>query len=214
MDDYTLLEAWTAYESGDYELATKIWNLLIERTSDPETRQSHLLGYTYVLVAQKEFEKSREILKQLYTETNDHVYLHQLAMVERESGNYDEALDYLQQERVKLAADNAFGRASNAYEMSLIAFKQEDTEAARQHLELGLADAKKSSDPMMEGCLLRLQGDMAASAGSQEPARRAYEKARTCFEKAQDILAVGEIEIRLEALEMPPPDLEADLAAE
>lgn len=201
MTHYTLMDAWQQYEAGNYELAAQIWQALIKMAPDQDSRRNHELGYSYVLVGQRNFVAARELLQRLYEETQESSYLHQLGLVEREAGDYDAALRYLEQERAALAPEDHFRIAVNAYELGLIAFKQEEGQKARQYAETSLKSALKMQDAMSEGCARRLLGDLAAASGDSERARSHYADARLAFRLAQDSLAVKEIEIRLDALD-------------
>jgi len=198
---YTLLDAWEAYENGKLELAAQIWEALIATAPDADTRRNHELGYSYVLIAQKEFEQARSMLQQNHRETLSTVYLHQLGIVEREAGRYEEALQCFTQEREVLTPENYFALAANAHELGMLSFKLNQTEAAQHHAESCLADARRAQDTLTEGCALRLLGDMAAAGGELEQAREQYAAAQVCFTQLEDNTAVQEIQIRLAALD-------------
>lgn len=198
---YTLLDAWDAYEKGQLDLAADIWQALIQSAPDEDIRRNHELGYSYVLIARKDFAQARQMLQESYRQTLSTVYLHQLGIVEREAGNYTEAMQCFAQEREVLTPENSFGLAANAHEMGMLAFKMNDPETAVQHAERCLVDARRGQDAFTEGCALRLLGDIAAAGGELEQARSHYRSAGQAFVSVPDEAAVQEVQIRLQALD-------------
>lgn len=198
---FTLLDAWDAYEKDQLDRAAEIWRALIQAAPDEDTRRSHELGYSYVLIAQKDFLQARQLLQENYRQTLSTAYLHQLGILEREAGNYLDALRCFEQEREVLTPDNSYALAANAHEQGMLAFKLDQPEAARRHAEHCLADARRGQDVFTEGCALRLLGDISAAGGELESARDFYQSAEQCFQQAEDVAAVQEVRIRRQALD-------------
>lgn len=190
--------AWEAFEGENYELAERMWTQLIEEASDTGKKDNLLNSYCYTLCKLGKFEMAHLIYENLFHKKGDHIYLHQLGMVERERGNFLKALDYILKERdlvlsgkTSLPRDLALG--AGCYEIGklyeLLGRKDEAFQAAAECLEY----AMRGDDQIMLACAFRLWGDLEHN---RDPKASVlfYEMALATFECAGDSAGAMEIE--------------------
>ena len=154
--EYTTNDAWTAYESGNYNKAKEIWKIILDTNNSDEAQS----GYCYTLCSLKEFDEARMIYQGLRAKTNDHLYLHQLCMVEREAQNYDKAMDYIKREAKLINESDSLMFAANLYEQAKISELMGDIDIA---LEIAIKCDEislKCDDLIMKACSKRLLGDV------------------------------------------------------
>ncbi|RTR28610.1 tetratricopeptide repeat protein [Deinococcus radiophilus] len=194
-----LAQAWAAIEAGHYAEA----EALLRADTTPEGR--HALGYAYTFAGN--FGAARAVYQQLCQaakgEADEHRYLHQLGMVEREAGDHAAALALFEQER-KLIERQGLGPlecAVNGYELALSRHALGQEREAHAALADAFAEAVTADDATTLGCLWRLAGDFARADDNAEAAQDAYTHARTHFAAAEDTAAVEEIQGRLAGLE-------------
>jgi tetratricopeptide (TPR) repeat protein len=208
-------DAWNAYESRDFATAERIWIKLLDEAESDEERHSHVVGFGYVLVAQKRFNEARYLFRRLITEDgNEHVFWHQLAYVEREAGNLDESLRLIEKEAELLDAACAVAscphlpRAVNAYEQGFLRLLMGRLDEAEEWAERCIDLSLKTSDFVAHGCAFRLLGDLCArrfyeadiSLGAVGPlytAREAYARSLSAFDRAGDLIGTREVRARI-----------------
>ena len=185
-------------ESGAAQQAEEMCRLCLKECSNARDFEDleNLLGYT--LLAQRRFDEARQLYHDLYDRSGDHRFLHQQAMVEREAGCYEEALDLIRRESDLLQPGSHLELAANLYEASLLSYFLEKEEDAHLHAEACLKHALQCDDDIMQGCAWRLCGELAK--GDPDTARNHFHKALEVFERAGDSIAVTEIRYYLENL--------------
>lgn len=197
---YSLVDAWQAYEAGQYELAATIWKALIEVAPDAETRRSHALGYSYVLVAQQKWTEARTLLQQLQAETGEPVYFHQLGLLERQAGNSQAAQTAFDAEARLLPADDDWSRAANLRERAVTALLTGETRLALAWAEESLLLARKLGDAGLEAQSHRLLGEVAQAEGNLQRARECYADAAVAYAMNGDALGEQEMADRINRL--------------
>ncbi len=183
----------------DFTAAVEIWEDLIASSSSEAERDSLRNQYCYVLVSWKRFDMAREIYEQLYDETGNHIYVHQLGMVEREAGKYLQAVALFRQEDAMLSDDDNLSKAANLYEQGLLASLIGNHDSALKLAYRCLDLSVKADDSVMHGCALRLLGDLCRR-GNPDQAKDYYYRSRNAFEAAGDEIACREIDEKLEAV--------------
>ncbi|MEF2277977.1 hypothetical protein V3W47_06660 [Deinococcus sp. YIM 134068] len=159
----------------------------------------------YALAHDGHFDAAREVYARLRAvhagEPGEHIFVHQLGMVERLAGNHRAALRLFTEERVLIEslpeAERPFKRAVSGYEVGVNLLALGDVAAARAVLADALADAGSADDPMTLGCVHRALGDLAAREGELDATRREYDLAGAAFLKAGDERAAAEVQARL-----------------
>lgn len=201
MTYYTLVDAWQAYQEKRYDQATEIFKALIAQSRDQSSRHEHQLGYAYVLIAQRDFAAARELLNILNQEQpQTPAYLHQLALLESELGQWTSAGDYLSQELDCIESTDALALAQNHYWQGWAAYQQQDYALAQAQADESLAAAQSANSQTAIGEAWRLAGDIALITGQKEAARMAYDSAQAAFSEDHNLEAIETIKIRLEKL--------------
>lgn len=196
MSDETERQAWEAYEREEYATAADLWEQLIRYASNETDGDRFRHGYGYALVGLKRFEEARVIYQQLFDKTGSHVFLHQLGMVARESGEHSKAAELFRHERSILRTDDSLPLAANLFEQGLVESLLGNQKSAIEIANRCLAVSMKTKDMVMHGCAYRLLGDLSRSEWP-DMATSYYYKARKAFEEAGDKIACGEVDERL-----------------
>lgn len=186
--DQIVKDAWQAFEDKDYSKAKKLWQSAID--SNPE--DGVLSGHCYTLCALKDFDEARRIYNSLWYKTNSHIYLHQLCMVEREAGNYEQALSFIQREAKVLDKDNDLAVAANLYEqgkLKQLMGMMDHALAIAQECEM---KASKCDDLIMKACASRLLDEIYASSNAEASAQYML-KAANFFIEAKDEVGLSEV---------------------
>jgi tetratricopeptide (TPR) repeat protein len=185
-------KAWLAYEERNYEQAEQIWLHLLEAECDSRLRHEYQAQYAYVLVALERYDEARSVYRELYTQTQDHQYLHRLAEIEREAKNFAQALHWLTLEQETIAVSNTLARAANFYELGKV---YEETGELKQGLEFAkkcLNESSKLEDGVMKACAHRLMGDVLRHQNIEKACDH-YEQASKEFQRANELSGVEEV---------------------
>lgn len=193
-------DAWQSHDRGEFATAAAIWEVLIACSDDDSERDGLEQCYCYALVGLKRFDDARAICRRLYEKTGSHIQLHQLGMVEREAGEYAEAIMLFNKERSLLADDDLLACAANQYERGLLESLIGNRDSALILARECHAKSMETDDQVMHGCAWRLLGDLSRD-DSPEMARGHYERSRRAFMDAGDDVACRGIDGRLSTLE-------------
>lgn len=203
-----------AYSNGDdgmFKSSARIYDLLesdagaalalceelIAVAMDEAEIESLKWAKGYALVRLGHFDDARQIWQSSFANTGSHKALHQIGMVERESGNFDRALQIYLRERELIELADSVALGANLYEFTLCSWL-----AGRRDKALTYFDEYRklhSQDPIERGCFYRLEGDL--NRGSQiDLARAAYQKSSEFFRAAGAFAAAREVEEKLGSL--------------
>lgn len=195
-------KAWALYEQGEHLKAQALWEEITHACPSDE----NLSLYCYTLCALHEFERARNIYTELWERTKYHRYLHQLAMVEREAGNYKKALDYILKEATLIKTDDVLDRSANLYEQckinQLLGNINKALELAHKCDEL----SQCTTDLIMKGCAKRLLGDI-FNLNDNSQLNEAYLKSASYFSQARDYIGRDEVLKKLNGFIVESPTL-------
>lgn len=191
--------AWEAYECGDYELSRSCWATLLAGAKTQEEVDSANWGMGYALVKLGQFSDAKTIWEEIFSRTKDHKALHQIGMVERESGNYSRAFDVYQKESEMIDESDILAKSVNLYELSYCSHLKRDGASAQRYLDEYRKFTGKSGDLIEEACFLRLEGDIFSNIDVKR-AKASYELSLKKFQAASDAAGSHEILQRLEKL--------------
>jgi len=199
-----LRELWAAIDEGRNAEA----RALLEAAPALLASDEGQMALGYALAQDGLFAEARAVYATLQAahagQPGEHIFIHQLGMVERLAGDHHAALVLFTQERELIETlppgERPFKRAVNGYELGVCRLALGETEEARLALAAALADAHTADDPMTLGCVHRSLGDLAAQAGETGTARTEYEQARADFLDAGDERAAAEVQARRDAL--------------
>ena len=191
--------AWEAFESGEYELAKSRWVALLSSAQTQKNLDSFNWGLGYTLVKLGKFLDAKKIWEEIFSRTKDHKALHQVGMVERESGSYSRAFEIYLKESELIDDSDVLSKAVNLYELSFCSHLKGDAASARRYLDEYRKYTGNGGDLIEEACFLRLEGDIFSKVDSKR-AIVSYEASLGKFLAANDEVGASEIRQRLEKL--------------
>lgn len=195
-------KAWQLLLKGDFAEAKNVVRNDFTLESCEDYALLNLMGYIYL--SEKNFHKSRKIFKKYITlakEKSDfeqqHIGLHQLAMVNREQGRFEDALDCVLKEKdilEKYFENDKLKTAVNLYEIGYINFKLDNIHEALDVMNLSLYFAEQTDDLIAQACSYRGLGEISFRTGKRELAIQQFEKSFQLFKRANEKLGVETVE--------------------
>lgn len=191
------LEAWQAYEAGEYELAASIWRALIELAPDDATRRDESDGYLYTLSALARWDEARALLLRLQGETGEARYFHQLGRLETAAGQLQAALQAYDQEARLLRPDTPAALSANHLARGWLQLQAGEARQALAQAEAGLAAARGAGEVDAEAQAHRLLGEIALAQDDRPRARECFADAAVAFAMAGDPAAEQQMADRI-----------------
>lgn len=149
------LQATWDLVSDDFQLETcsdfSLLNLMLYLNLAENPQESLAICQRYISLA-----KSHKDLE------NEHIGLHQLAMVYRESGQYELALETIEAEHAIIVAyfpEDQLKLSVNNYEQGFLRFKIKRYDDAIGYLKMSLEQAQKTDDVIAQACAYRGLGE-------------------------------------------------------
>ena len=199
----TLQNAWQLFEDGDLAQAERLYRQVLA-VQPKQTMALHGLGY--VLAGLGQFDQAESCyleLLHLARHNNDevaaHRAMHQLGMVQRMAGRYEEALISLQTEAEIMPSDT-LAQSANAYEQGNVNLKMGNYTEAEPLMEQALQYALSSGDKTALACALRGTGELYLAMGLLREAQGFLEQAKQTFLEAGDRKGAGELEALLDSI--------------
>ena len=188
--------AFDAYDQGDdkeaYRLFDEMKNELTPGTEDYVTYQ-HALGYLYI--TEQKFDTARtHYLEMLAAATAEEkpAILHQLGTVEQLDSEFEQAVDYFQQEERLLDAHDVESLAANYYAQGYTKMLSGDYEGAL----LILTKARNhAQDEISQAYAERALGELYAAQSQPVEAKDYFSQAKKHFRVAGDEVGAAEIEM-------------------
>lgn len=199
--DERLNQAWALFMKRQPSQAKK----LVEGDFNLNTCQNfsfiNLMGY--LNLEDKNYETAREIYIKyisLAQEKNDnenlHMGFHQLAMVYREMGNYEQALDLIEEEKKTLTIhypEDRLKMSINNYEQAHLRLNLGRYEKALKYGTLCLEQALQTEDKIAQACAYKIVGEVNLALNKMELAKVNIKKAIELFEDAGDDVGAEEV---------------------
>ena len=126
-----------------------------------------------------------------------HIGLHQLAMVEREEEHFQKAYDLIMTEAaiiIEHFPDDVLKKSVNLYEQGYLQFKLGNIHLAEELLQETLNLALQTDDLVNHACAYRALAEVMLAKRDIKRAKLYAQKALACFEKAGD--GVGATELK------------------
>ncbi|NJK48779.1 tetratricopeptide repeat protein [Candidatus Gracilibacteria bacterium] len=204
--DSLLQQAFMAFDSGQLTQAEQLYLLAVQQHTETQNEQYKCavngLAFTYSL--QKRYDRAHELYQNLYELVCyqrdlkwQAIALHQLGMVERLAGNFQEAQQIFQHEydfRVFNLPDDFVGFSANLYEQGYLHLKLAYLLAAEQAMLKSLEMARRVEDDMCLGCSYRGIGEVYLRLGKFVRAKEAFSLSIKAFERVGDDRAVLEVQ--------------------
>lgn len=198
MTEEQLQKAWQALFDGQYHLAKQ---LVYQIEQD---NYSTLNLKAYIALEEKDFALARQFLKDYYAQAvseknleEQHIGLHQLAMVEREEEHFQKAYDLITTEAAIITEhfpNDVLKKSVNLYEQGYLQFKLENIHLAEELLQETLNLALQTDDLVNHACAYRALAEVMLAKRDIKRAKLHAQKALACFEKAGD--GVGATELK------------------
>lgn len=195
--------AFQLYEEKAYYDSKTIFEETLQSEMTNADEIQLRFGYGYPLSALglvDEAVDNYRKLGMLGENTNNHEIvsqaIHQIGMVYRESGQYQEAMTYFLQEQKMIQThfmENHLFIAANLYELGYTHLLDGNEDLAFKYLRGCLTESYKSGDPIMQACAKRAMGEFYAKQNNLETARDYFKESIQTFNKADD--EIGALEV-------------------
>lgn len=199
-------KAFKLFDEGEYKQAEKIYLACLNGLTDeqPNLYKVALNGLGYVTSHQGQYEKARQYFKEVLDislnqedKKEEAMALHQLGMVERMAGEFNDSLYYFNEEEKiwkHYFPEFYLGFSANSYEKGYIAIKQGQYDEARAFFRDSLAFAESANSSVAEGCAYRGMGELEMAKLNFDKAKIHFQQATAAFNEAGDSIAIKEIQ--------------------
>ncbi|MFD1037323.1 tetratricopeptide repeat protein [Virgibacillus byunsanensis] len=207
-----LKRAFAFLNKGNFKQAEILYLECLDRLEDSESKlyKQALHGLGFVKNELENFQEATEIYMKLLhmarkkgNKEEEGISYHQLGIVQRKSGNHDQALLHFADEHDIYHAhfpDFHLGLAVNLYESGMIYQVQNKLMEAAHMMEESLRHAKQTDDLVVIGSVYRGLGDIFKQSGDNDKAVSQYQNALAVFKQANDSQAVEEMDEKLRDL--------------
>ncbi|MDZ5589248.1 tetratricopeptide repeat protein [Enterococcus cecorum] len=155
-------------------------------------------------LAEQDYEGAIQIYQRLLTVAKEqsaneleHIAWHQLAMVYRESKQYERALILIEKERTIIDhyfADDSLKKAVNDYEQGYLRLKLGDAITAKKWMENSLQEALLTDDEVAKACSYRGLGEITLALKDKQQAKKYFQKAYEYFSKVDEKQGMKEVQ--------------------
>lgn len=195
-------KSWELFLKGKIKEA----RLLVEQEFDLDNCNNfnlmNLMGYLLLYDkdydrALKVFEKYIDLSQRHNDKENEHIGLHQLAMVYKELNKYQEALEIIGKEKniiLDYFSNNMLKQAINNYEQGYLRYKLENFDTALKYMKTSLENALKTDDIIAQACANRGLGEIYYALKKLELSKTYFEEAIKLFRYAEDNIGATEVE--------------------
>ncbi|HFI0039848.1 TPA: tetratricopeptide repeat protein [Streptococcus suis] len=197
----TIDKAWELFFEGNIAEAKE----LLEKEYQVETCLDYagLNLFAYLYLEEENFEKALLACQryiQLSRDEKDveqeHIGLHQLAMVYRSQGDFKKALELIEEEATLLATDFSKDKLKwsvNDYEQGYLRLQLGELDSALHFMKRSLENALMTDDLIAQACAYRGLGEIYATNRITDLAEQAFIQSITAFEEAGDDIGVEEV---------------------
>ena len=190
MTEEQLQKAWQALFDGQYQLTKQLVSQI------DQDNYSTLNLKAYIALEEKDFALARQFLKDYYAQAvseknleEQHIGLHQLAMVEREEEHFQKAYDLIMVEAEIITdhfPDDLLKKSVNLYEQGYLQFKLGNICLAEELLQATLNLALQTDDLINHACAYRALAEVMLAKKDINMGKSYVQQALTCFEEAGD----------------------------
>lgn len=180
--------------SDDFQLETcsdfSLLNLMAYLRLEENTQEALSIYERYITLAKK--QKDVE---------NEHIGLHQLAMVHRELNQYQLALEKIEAEHAIIVAyfpEDYLKLSVNNYEQGFLRYKLKQYDDAIGYLKMSLEQAQKTDDVIAQACAFRGLGQTYLEIKVNDLAEIHLKKAKALFVETGDDLGAEEVKLLLQ----------------
>ncbi|MGQ7324141.1 tetratricopeptide repeat protein [Streptococcus suis] len=197
----TIDKAWEFFFEGKV-VEAKQW---LEKEYQVETCLDYagLNLFAYLYLEEENFDKALlacqryvQLARKEQNAEQEHIGLHQLAMVYRSQGNFKKALKLIEEEATLLATDFSEDKLKwsvNDYEQGYLRLQLGELESALHFMKRSLENALMTDDLIAQACAYRGLGEIYATSRITDLAEQAFMQSITAFEEADDDIGVEEV---------------------
>lgn len=197
----TIDKAWEYFFEGKVVEAKQ----LLEKEYQVETCLEYAILnlFAYIYLDEQNFDKSLlacqgyvQLARNEKNTEQEHIGLHQLAMVYRSQGNFKKALELIEEEAKLLSADFSEDKLKwsvNEYEQGYLRLQLGELESALHFMKRSLENALMTDDLIAQACAYRGLGEIYAASRITDLAEQAFMQSITAFEEADDDIGVEEV---------------------
>lgn len=186
-------DAWKALDELKAHEALEIWNELIQNTQDESEKDLLRSNSCNALIDLGRFDEARTIYLELFEKDQSIDSLHSLAMLERETENFKQALEYVKTAFSLIKESDHEAYAKFYYEYSKNYELLGELDQARDYCQKCHESSLLSKNQLMNALSLRLQGDLMLYSDTHR-AKGLYFKAQELFHAIGDEFACDELE--------------------
>ena len=199
--DKHINKAWELFFEGKIAEAKQ----LVEEAYQVETclEYSALNLFAYLYLEEKNGEQALlacqryiQLARSEKDVEQEHIGLHQLAMVYRSQGEFKKALELIEEEGCLIAEyfpEDKLKWSVNDYEQGYLRLKLGETDIALPFMKRSLGNALMTDDLIAQACAYRGLGEIYAASTATALAKQAFEQSITAFEEAGDDIGVREV---------------------
>ncbi|HEM5944315.1 TPA: hypothetical protein U2B00_000945 [Streptococcus suis] len=194
-------KAWEFFFEGKVLEAKQ----LLEKEYQVETCLEYevLNLFAYLYLEEENFDKALlacqhyiQLARKEQNAEQEHIGLHQLAMVYRSQGNFKKALELIEEEATLLATDFSKDKLKwsvNDYEQGYLRLQLGELDSALHFMKRSLENALMTDDLIAQACAYRGLGEIYATNRITDLAEQAFIQSITAFEEAGDDIGVEEV---------------------
>lgn len=196
------MQAWQLFSEGQVAQAKKLVAADFDLLTCEDDQLLIFMGY--VTLAEQDYEGAIQIYQRLLTVAKEqsaneleHIAWHQLAMVYRESKQYERALILIAKERTIIDhyfADDSLKKAVNDYEQGYLRLKLGDAITAKKWMENSLQEALLTDDEVAKACSYRGLGEITLALKDKQQAKKYFQKAYEHFAKVDEKQGMKEVQ--------------------
>ena len=186
--------AWDLFLEGKTSEAKKLVEQDFSIDTCTDLSLLNLMGYLFL--AEKDyslciqiFEKYIMLAQENEDKENEHIGLHQLAMIYRGQGDFHKALKLIEDEE-KIVEEHFpndnLKKAVNNYEQGYVRFKLNNLDEALTFMNLSLEQSLRTDDVISQACSYRGLGEIYLAFGDTQLANMHFEKAIEIFKSVDE----------------------------
>lgn len=202
--------AWELFFTGKSEEAAELVSDIFQLETCQDFSLLNLM--TYLALEKEDFdtalkimEKYLDLARQQLNVEQEHIGLHQLAMVYRQMNNFPKALELIELEEdiiFRHFDQDILKKAVNHYEQGYLRLKLDDLEGALSFMTLSKEEALQSDDLIAQACADRGLGEIYLTSQEIEQAKGSFESSISLFEQAEDRIGADQVKDILANIQM------------
>ncbi|MGQ7336828.1 tetratricopeptide repeat protein [Streptococcus suis] len=180
-------------------------NQLLEKEYQVETCLDYagLNLFAYLYLEKENFDKALlacqryvQLARKEQNAEQEHIGLHQLAMVYRSQGDFKKALELIEEEATLLVTEFSEDKLKwsvNDYEQGYLRLQLGELDSALHFMKRSLENALMTDDLIAQACAYQGLGEIYATNRITDLAEQAFMQSITAFEEADDDIGVEEV---------------------